>query len=87
LYGSRSYRIEELSMSDQDYFVLIRRGDATAEVESALRQSGLSAERAGVHRMLFVTRAHQTVVMARDARAPIVALLLERGWTAPGSDA
>lgn len=73
-------------MSEPEYLVLIRAGDATAEVESALRGLGMSREEAGLHRLLFVTRANQTVVMARDAEAPIAALLLDRGWAAPGND-
>jgi hypothetical protein len=74
----------ESPVSDAEYLVLVRQGDVTREVTSALRDLGMTAEAAGLHRALFVTRANQTVVMAKDANVPIAAALLARGWSAPG---
>jgi hypothetical protein len=71
-------------VNDAEYLVLVRQGDATREVTAALRDLGLAAEAAGLHRTLFVTRANQTVAMVQDADAPITAALLARGWAAPG---
>jgi hypothetical protein len=70
------------------YHVLIRSGDALAEVEEALRAleaRGVSREAAGFHKVMHVTQARQTVVMADDRDAPIAAeLRSRRGWTEPG---
>ncbi|CAN5854286.1 hypothetical protein BH23GEM6_BH23GEM6_23790 [soil metagenome] len=73
------------SVTGTEYLVLIRAGDAITEVDRALRSLGMDAEAAGLHRVLFVTRANQTVAMVRDVGAPIATLLLARGWTAPGA--
>jgi hypothetical protein len=65
------------------YHVLIKVGDATREVEDAVREAG-SAEAAGLHRHFFVSRADQTVVMATGDDAPIVRRLRSgRGWAEP----
>jgi hypothetical protein len=66
------------------FHVLTRQGDATHEVDFALRDLGTSPEEAGLHRYFFVTRANQTVVMARAAHVPIAHALRERGWDEPG---
>lgn len=67
-----------------EYHVLTKDGDALAEVDQAVRSLG-SAEKAGLHRHFFVTRANQTVVMAHAPDAPIATLLRERpGWKEPG---
>lgn len=70
------------------YHVLIRSGDALAEVEDALRAleaRGVSREASGCHKAMHVTQARQTVVMAEDRDAPIAAELRGRtGWTEPG---
>jgi hypothetical protein len=71
-------------VSDSEYLVLVKQGDATREVSAAVRELGIAAEAAGLHRTLFVTRASQTVAMVEDADAPIARLLLSRGWVAPG---
>jgi hypothetical protein len=83
----RWLRAEEKRVSDSEYFVLIRPGDATREVEEALRDLRLPPEAAGLHRHFFVTRARQTVVMATGPDAPISARLMARGWSVPGTDA
>jgi hypothetical protein len=65
------------------YHVLIKAGDASAEVEAAARRLG-DASGAGLHRHYYVSRANQTVVMATGPEAPITRLLLEAsGWKAP----
>jgi hypothetical protein len=69
-----------------EFFVLIHAGDTTGVVEELLRVHGLTPEAAGIHRLMYVTRANQTLLMARDDAAPIVPLLLDRGWEAPGRD-
>jgi hypothetical protein len=74
----------ESPVSDSEYLVLVRQGDATPEVTAAVRELGMTSEAAGLHRTLFVTRANQTVVMVKDADVPIAAALLARGWAAPG---
>jgi hypothetical protein len=71
-------------VSDSEYLVLVRQGDATREVTAAVRALGMTPEAAGLHRALFVTRANQTVVMVKDVDVPIAAALLARGWAAPG---
>lgn len=70
-------------MADASSYIMTKLGDATAEVEAALREVG-SADEAGLHRYFFVTRAGQTVVMAAGRDAPI-ALTLRRtgGWEQP----
>jgi hypothetical protein len=83
---SISYPFARISLvSDSHYLVLIRTGDAIGEVDQALRSLGMEAEAAGLHRVLFVTRANQTVAMVHDASAPLAKLLLERGWASPGA--
>jgi hypothetical protein len=67
------------------HHVLVRSGDASAEVERALRNLG-SPERAGLHRYFYVSRADQTVVMTLAPDAPLaVRLRGEAGWTEPGA--
>lgn len=71
------------------YHVFTRRGDARAEVDGILRELGVTPERGGLHKYLFVTKADQTVVMVSGADAPLAAALRERrGWLEPsaGSD-
>ena len=70
------------------YHVLIRSGDALAEVEDALRAleaRGVSREASGFHKVLYVTQARQTVVMTENRESPIAAEMRSRaGWTEPG---
>ncbi len=73
-------------LGNSPYHVLIKAGDASAEVERVVRTLG-SAEAAGVHGHFFVQRADQTVVMALGPDSPIsVALRGKPGWTAPGEE-
>ena len=66
--------------------VLTKVGDASAEVEAALRALG-GAETAGLHQHLYVTRANQTVVIATGPESSIVKVLRRGpGWIEP-SDA
>jgi hypothetical protein len=68
----------------REYHVLTKPGDASREVEDAVRQIG-SEEQAGVHRHFYVARANQTVVMTIDAASPLASRLRqERGWSEPG---
>lgn len=70
-------------MAEPTYHVMIRKGDASAEVEAATREVGGAAS-AGLHRHYYVSRADQTVVLATSADAPISRLLRERGgWMEP----
>ena len=63
--------------------VLTKVGDASAEVEAALREIG-GAEAAGLHRHLYVTRANQTVVIAAGPESQIVKVLRRwPGWLEP----
>jgi hypothetical protein len=73
-------------VSDNGFHVFVKAGDATAELQNALRELRLSEEKAGIHRHLFVTRANQSVVMVRDLDAPIVSLLRRSGWSQPADD-
>lgn len=73
-------------MQSPEHHVLIRSGDATGEVEEVLREIGASAEEAGLERSIFVTRANQTVVLARASEASIAQALRARpGWSEPGT--
>lgn len=68
-----------------EYHVLTKAGDATQEVEVAVRELG-PPERSGLHRFFFVARANQTVVMTVDSESPLANLLRVRaGWMEPGS--
>ena len=72
--------------ASRPHHVLIRSGDATAEIESIVSRLG-SAEAAGLHRFFYVSRAGQTVVMVRHENSPLAVALRERpGWGEP-SDA
>jgi hypothetical protein len=67
-----------------DYHILIRQGDASAEIEQLLREAGPN-EPTGLRRYYYVSRANQTIVMTTDANAPIARRLREReGWREPG---
>ncbi len=71
-------------MSAAEYHVLTTRGDMTGRVETALRELGLDAEGAGLHRFFYVTRANQTLAMVRDADCPHALRLRDLGWSEPG---
>jgi hypothetical protein len=70
------------------YHVLIRKGDALAEVDAALKAlegRGVSREASGFHKYMHVTQAAQTVVMVQHRDAPLAAELRGRpGWSEPG---
>jgi hypothetical protein len=67
------------------FHVLVRTGDASPEVESALRDLG-SPARAGLHRYFYVSRANQTVVMTLAPDAPLAVRLRKvAGWSEPGA--
>lgn len=74
-------------MSPVEFHVFTKRGDACGEIEAALRELGMDAPAAGLHRYFFVTRVNQTVALTGDARVPIAALLRDRGWAEPGNAA
>jgi hypothetical protein len=70
------------------YHVLIKKGDALAEADAALKAlegRGVSREAAGFHKYMHVTQAEQTVVMVRHRDSPLAAELRGRpGWAEPG---
>lgn len=71
-------------MSDTSFAVFTRTGDATAEVDRLVRELGGSAEAAGLHKSMYVTRADQTVVMTSGPDAPLADALRGRsGWREP----
>ncbi|HEX5727021.1 MAG TPA: hypothetical protein VFX98_16210 [Longimicrobiaceae bacterium] len=78
-------------MSIPEYHIFTRDGDALAEVDEVLRTlqaRGLSAQAAGFHKYLHVTRAGQTVVFLESRQAPLAAALRGRpGWREPGDEA
>ncbi len=70
------------------FHILIKSGDALAEVDralDALKGRGVSREDAGFHKYMFVTQAKQTVLMVTSRQAPLAAELRGKaGWTEPG---
>jgi hypothetical protein len=72
------------------YHVLVRKGDALAEVDAALKAlegRGVSREASGFHKHMHVTQAAQTVVMVERRDCPLAAELRGRpGWTEPGDE-
>lgn len=74
-------------MPDQPHHVLIRAGDGSAEVDAALARlaaRGVDREAAGLHQVLYVTRADRTVVMTATAASPLAGELRGRpGWDEP----
>lgn len=69
------------------YPVFVKRGDARAEVDRLLRELGLDAEAAGLHKYIHVTGASQTVVMVTAPGAPLAAALRGRaGWAEPETE-
>ncbi|HEX8905834.1 MAG TPA: hypothetical protein VF771_13370 [Longimicrobiaceae bacterium] len=74
-------------MPEAVHHVLTKRGDATAEVDAALRAlaaRGVPREASGLHKVLHVTRAGQTVAMVARRDCPLAAELRGRGWSEPG---
>ena len=66
------------------YCIFIKPGDARDEVDDLIVGLGQTAEAAGLHKYLFVTRANHTVVMLSDPAAPLAAVLRVRdGWSEP----
>jgi hypothetical protein len=75
-------------VAQDPFHVFIKRGDARAEVDAALRtleQGGVTREASGFHKYIHVTQAEQTVLMLTARDAPLAAALRGRpGWTEPG---
>ena len=75
-------------MAQPAYHVLTHRGDALADVDAALAAlaaRGIAKDAAGLHKVLHVTRAEQTVVRVTRRDAPIAVELRNRGgWSEPG---
>jgi hypothetical protein len=80
--------ISPVREGDVLYHVLIRKGDALAEVDAALEAlqgRGVSREASGFHKCMHVIQAAQTVVMVESRDAPLAAELRGRaGWAEPG---
>ncbi len=74
-------------MNQPAYPVFIKRGDARAEVDrllEELKRAHGSAEAAGFHKYLHVTKADQTVVFVTGRETPLAAALRGRaGWQEP----
>lgn len=70
------------------YHVLVKAGDALAEVDAALKAlegRGVARAASGFHKYLHVTQAAQTVVMVESRGSPLAAELRGRpGWAEPG---
>ncbi len=70
------------------YHVLVKAGDALAEVDAALKAlegRGVSRAASGFHKHLHVTQAAQTVVMVETRESPLAVELRGRpGWAEPG---
>ncbi|HEX6750012.1 MAG TPA: hypothetical protein VF092_22150 [Longimicrobium sp.] len=75
-------------MAETAWHILIRSGDALAEVDDALRAlaaRGVPREASGYHKAMHVTRAGQTVVMVARRDSPLASELRGRpGWSEPG---
>ncbi len=74
-------------MSQPEYPVFIKRGDARPEVDrllAELKRTHGSAGHAGFHKYLYVSKAGQTVVMVTGRDTPLPAALRGRvGWQEP----
>lgn len=68
-----------------EFHVFIKRGDARPELDRLVRESGGTAEAAGLHKYIFAAAASHTVAMLTTADAPLAARLRGRdGWMEPG---
>ena len=71
-------------MSNSSYHIFTRLGDARSEVESVLRELGVSPEDAGFHKAIHVSRANQTVVFLTGRESLLANTLRKRkGWNEP----
>lgn len=71
-------------MSEPVYHIFTKSADARQEVDELVQ--GLAAEggETGFHKMIFVTRANQTVVFVKHRHAALAAALRQRrGWQEP----
>ena len=66
-----------------EYPVFVKRGDALAEIDAAVKALGGSAGRAGLHKVIYAERADQTVAMVTSREAPMAVELRTRGWVEP----
>ena len=71
-------------MSTPAFPVFIAPGDGRAEIDRLVRTLAQTAEGAGLHKIFYVAKANQTVVMATARDAPLAAALRARpGWSEP----
>jgi hypothetical protein len=71
-------------LSNQPFHVFTRAGDARSEVEQLLAELGGTPESTGYHKMIYVTRADQTVVFLTGPQTPVAQALRGRGgWQEP----
>lgn len=68
-----------------EFPVFVKRGDAMPEVDASLALLG-GAVAAGLHRVFYVERADQTVVMVTARDVPLADALRSRGWAEPRED-
>lgn len=66
-----------------EYPVFTRSGDLREEVEGIARELAGNALEAGLHKVIYVARANQTLVMVTDREAPLAMELRRRRWEEP----
>lgn len=78
---------KSIRMTQPQYPVFIKRGDARAEVDRVLdelKRAHGSSSAVGFHKYLHVANANQTVVMVTGRDTPLAAALRGRaGWLEP----
>jgi hypothetical protein len=74
---------EPRGRSAPEYPVFVKRGDALAEIDAAVKALGGSPARAGLHKVIYAAQADQTVAMVTSRDAPLAAALRSGGWAEP----
>jgi hypothetical protein len=72
-------------MNQQPFHIFTKAGDARAELESIVQELGPGPPHGkGLHKVLHVSRAAQTVVFVTGAATPLATALRSRaGWIEP----
>lgn len=67
-----------------EFPVFVKRGDFRAEVDTLVREMGVTPEEAGLEKYIYVTQGNQTVVMVASRDARLAESLRRRpGWLEP----